>query len=52
MNVFAESFAFRTLAGLAVFGLTLSLMAQHIINYLRQIPEDVLRVASLLANTP
>jgi flagellar biosynthesis protein FliR len=48
MNVFHESFAIRTLAGLSVFGLTLQLMSQHIINYLRQLPEDVLRVSQLL----
>jgi flagellar biosynthetic protein FliR len=48
MNVFGESFAFRILAGLTVFGLTLNLMAQHISNYLRRLPEDVLRVAQLL----
>ncbi len=48
MNVFSESFAFRTLAGLTVFGMTLSLMAEHISNYLRQLPEDMLRVAQLL----
>jgi flagellar biosynthesis protein FliR len=45
MNVFTESFALRILAGLAVFGLTCQLMAQHIINYLNRLPEDVLRVA-------
>jgi flagellar biosynthesis protein FliR len=48
MNVFSESFAFRTMAGLAVFGLTIQLMAQHILNYLRRLPEDMLRVAQLL----
>ena len=48
MNVFTESFAFRSLAGLAVFGLTLHLMAQHIMNYLQRLPEDVLRVAQLI----
>ena len=48
MNVFTESFAFRTLAGLMVFGLTLNLMAQHITNYLNRLPEDILRVAQLL----
>ena len=48
MNVFTESFAFRSLAGLAVFGLTLNLMAQHITNYLNRLPEDMLRVAQLL----
>ena len=48
MNVFIESFSFRVLAGLAVFGLSLNLMAQHVVNYLRRLPEDVLRVAQLL----
>jgi flagellar biosynthesis protein FliR len=49
MNVFAESFPVRIFAGLAVFGLTCHLMAQHIENYLRRIPEDIIRVAQLLA---
>jgi flagellar biosynthetic protein FliR len=48
MNVFAESFAVRTLAGLVVFGLTCQILAQHLSNYLRRLPEDVLRVAQLL----
>jgi len=45
MNVFSESFAVRPLVGLSAFGLTLDLMAQHIMNYLHQLPEDLLRVA-------
>lgn len=49
MNVFTESFAIRTLAGLMVFGLSLSLMAQHISNWLRRLPQDVLNLAGLLA---
>jgi len=49
MNVFAESFAVRTLAGLVVFGLSCELLGQHILHYLRRLPEDVLRVAQLLA---
>jgi flagellar biosynthetic protein FliR len=48
MNVFAESFAVRPLMGLSVFGLTLDLMSQHIMNYLRHLPEDMLRVAQAL----
>ncbi len=48
MNVFAEQFAFRTMGGLFVFGLTLNLTAQHITNYLNRLPEDMLRVAQLL----
>jgi flagellar biosynthetic protein FliR len=48
MNVFAESFSFRILVGLTVFGLTMQLMSQHITNYLWRLPEDMLRVAQLL----
>jgi flagellar biosynthetic protein FliR len=48
MNVFSESFPVRTFAGLAVFGLTLNLMAQHIVNQLNRIPEDFIRVARVL----
>ncbi len=48
MNVFHESFAVRPLVGMSVFGLTLDLMAQHIVNYLRHLPEDMLRVAQLM----
>ena len=49
MNVFGESFPVRTIAGLAVFGLTCNLMAQHIVNHLNRIPSDFLRVAQMLA---
>ena len=48
MNVFAESFPVRTLVGLMVFGATSMFMAQHILNYLRRLPEDSLRVMQLL----
>jgi flagellar biosynthesis protein FliR len=48
MNVFIESYAFRTVGGLLVFGLTLQLMAQHVLNYLRRLPDDLARVAQLL----
>jgi flagellar biosynthesis protein FliR len=44
MNVFAESFVFRTLGGLLVFGFSVQLMAQHIANALRQFPQDLLRL--------
>jgi flagellar biosynthetic protein FliR len=47
MNVFAESFAVRPLVGLGVFGLTLDLTSEHISNYLRRLPEDMVRVAQL-----
>ncbi len=48
MNVFAESFSVRSLAGMAVFGLTCHLMAQYIELYLHRLPDDMLRVARLL----
>jgi flagellar biosynthetic protein FliR len=49
MNVFSESFPVRTIAGLAVFGLTCNLLAQHIVNHLNRIPQDFLRVAEMMA---
>jgi flagellar biosynthetic protein FliR len=51
MNVFVENFAVRAMAGLAVFGLTCQLMAQHMINSLRRLPEDLLGIARLLGGT-
>lgn len=48
MNVFSESFAVRALGGMAVFGMTLQLSAQHILNGLRRLPEDMIRVAQFL----
>jgi flagellar biosynthesis protein FliR len=49
MNVFSESFSFRIVGGLIVFGFTLQLTAQHVLNYLRRLPEDLVRVAQMLA---
>lgn len=49
MNSFVESFGVRVLAGLAVFGLTIEIMAQHLLNYLRRLPEDMMLVATYLA---
>ena len=48
MNVFQDSISVKALAGMGVFGMTMQLMSQHIINYLRQLPEDMLHVAQLL----
>ncbi len=48
MNVFNESAPVRTLVGLTVFGLTCTFMAEHIANYLRRLPEDMLNVARLV----
>ena len=50
MNVFSESFPVRTLLGLVSFGLTATFMGQHIANYLRRLPEDMLNVARLAGN--
>jgi flagellar biosynthetic protein FliR len=47
MNVFNESAPVRTLLGLTVFGLTCTFMGQHIANYLRRLPDDMLSVARL-----
>ena len=48
MNVFILSFSFRIAGGLAVFGFTLQLTAQHVINYLNRLPDDLLNLARLL----
>ena len=48
LNVFTDSFALRILSGLSVYGMTVSLTAQHISNLLHRLPEDVTRVAALL----
>jgi flagellar biosynthesis protein FliR len=48
MNVFAEMFGFRIVCGLIVFGFTLQLSAQYVVNYLDRLPEDLLAVGQLL----
>ena len=48
MNVFVLSFSFRIVGGLIVFGFTLQLAAQHVINYLNRLPDDLLNLARLL----
>ena len=48
MNVFILSFSFRILGGLVVFGFTLQLTAQHVLNYLHRLPDDLLNLAQLL----
>lgn len=45
MNVFAESFSFRIVGGLIVFGFTMQLTALHVVNYLGRLPDDLFRVA-------
>jgi flagellar biosynthetic protein FliR len=48
MNVFGESMSVRIAGGLIVFGFTLQLTAQYVLNYLHRMPEDVLAVAQML----
>lgn len=48
MNVFAESFGFRIVGGLIVFGFTLNLTAQHVTNYFQRLPDDLLVVAQMM----
>jgi flagellar biosynthetic protein FliR len=48
MNVFVEMFAFRVVGGLIVFGLTLQLSAQYVVNYLNRLPDDFLALAQLM----
>ena len=51
MNVFAESFSFRIVGGLIVFGFTMHLTAQHVLNYLHRLPDDLLRVAQMMSGS-
>jgi flagellar biosynthesis protein FliR len=48
MNVFAESFAVRIACGLLVFAFTLQISAQHILQGLHRLPQDMMRVAQFL----
>ncbi|HEV2456339.1 MAG TPA: flagellar biosynthetic protein FliR [Verrucomicrobiae bacterium] len=48
MNVFSEMFGFRIVGGLIVFGFTLQLSSQYVVNYLNRLPEDLLGVAQML----
>jgi flagellar biosynthetic protein FliR len=48
MNVFSESFGIRIVGGLIVFGFTMQLTAQHVINCLHRLPDDLLAVAQML----
>jgi flagellar biosynthetic protein FliR len=50
MNVFTESFSFRIVGGLIVFGFTMNLTAQHVANYLNRLPDDLFRIAQLMGS--
>lgn len=51
MSVFSESFAVRVLVGLVVFGWSMETMALHLLNYLRRLPDDMMRVAQYLGGS-
>ena len=46
MNVFAESFSFRILSGMIVFGMTLDVMAEQIVQFIQGIPMDLMKAAN------
>jgi len=48
MNVFSEMLGFRVVGGLIVFGFTLQLSAQYVVNYLNRLPDDLLNVAQMI----
>ena len=48
MNIFTEMYGFRVAGGLIVFGFTLQLAAQYVVNYLHRLPDDMLAVAQML----
>jgi flagellar biosynthetic protein FliR len=48
MNIFTEMFGFRIVGALIVFGFTLQLSAQYVINYLHRLPEDLLTVGQMM----
>jgi flagellar biosynthetic protein FliR len=48
MNVFVLSFSFRIVGGLMVFGFTLQLTAQHVINYLNRLPDDLFNLGQIM----
>lgn len=50
MNVFSGSFAIRILAGLMVFAAAIQVMGMHIVNHLRRLPDDLLRLAQVLGS--
>ena len=49
MNIFFESFTMRLLAGMTIFGFTLTLTAQQLTNFLKKVPQDVLEVFKLVS---
>jgi flagellar biosynthetic protein FliR len=48
MNVFSESFGIKIAAGLVVFGFTLQIAAQYIVNHLQRLPDDLIGLGQML----
>jgi flagellar biosynthesis protein FliR len=48
MNIFSEMLGFRIVGGLIVFGFTLQLSAQYVVNYLNRLPNDLLVVSQMM----
>jgi flagellar biosynthesis protein FliR len=52
MNVFSESMPIRVLSGLFVLAISMQFIGDHTANFLRRIPDDFVRIAQILGNTP
>ena len=52
MNVFSESMPIRVLSGLFVLAMSMRFIGDHTANFLRRIPDDFVRIAQILGNTP
>jgi len=48
MNVFSESFGIKIAGGLVVFGFTLQIAAQYIVNHLQRLPDDLIGLGQML----
>jgi flagellar biosynthesis protein FliR len=52
MNVFSESMPVRVMAGLMVFAMSMRFIGDHTANFMRRIPDDFVRIAQVLGQTP
>jgi flagellar biosynthesis protein FliR len=52
MNVFSESMPIRVLSGLFILAMSMRFIGDHTANFLRRIPDDFVRIAQILGNTP
>ncbi len=49
INVFSESFSIRLICGIGIFGATIAVMAEYIVNYIRTIPNTLMLTARIFA---